>query len=79
MRWGAYKAFLCVKRELGNLVEICMLKDIKGGEIMAVKEELKVVVGAEGYNNNPGWLHTQEGELNLLKGQIGRKSLLQTL
>ena len=29
--------------------------------------ETKVVVGAEGYNNNPGWLHTNEEELNLLK------------
>ena len=30
-------------------------------------EETKVVVGAEGYNNNPGWLHTNEEELNLLR------------
>ncbi|KMN71206.1 SAM-dependent methyltransferase-like protein [Bacillus cereus] len=30
-------------------------------------EEAKVVVGAEGYNNNPGWLHTNEEELNLLR------------
>ncbi|MGN7312246.1 class I SAM-dependent methyltransferase [Alkalicoccobacillus gibsonii] len=29
--------------------------------------ELKVVIGAGGYNNNPGWLHTEENELNLLK------------
>ena len=29
--------------------------------------ELKVVIGAGGYNNNPGWLHTEEDELNLLK------------
>lgn len=29
--------------------------------------ETKVVVGAEGYNNNPGWLHTNEEELNLLR------------
>lgn len=27
----------------------------------------KVVVGAEGYNNNLGWLHTNEEELNLLR------------
>ncbi|WP_242214773.1 SAM-dependent methyltransferase [Bacillus cereus group sp. BfR-BA-01383] len=32
--------------------------------------ERKVVVGAEGYNNNPGWLHTNEKELNLLKGEM---------
>jgi predicted SAM-dependent methyltransferase len=30
-------------------------------------EETKVVVGAKGYNNNPGWLHTNEEELNLLR------------
>ncbi|MDM5192031.1 SAM-dependent methyltransferase [Bacillus hominis] len=30
-------------------------------------QETKVVVGAEGYNNNPGWLHTNEEELNLLR------------
>ncbi len=29
--------------------------------------ETKVVVGAEEYNNNPGWLHTNEEELNLLR------------
>ncbi|MFK3937388.1 class I SAM-dependent methyltransferase [Alkalihalobacillus sp. NPDC078783] len=29
--------------------------------------ELKIVIGAGGYNNNPGWLHTEEDELNLLK------------
>ncbi|MDA1874942.1 SAM-dependent methyltransferase [Bacillus cereus group sp. BY112LC] len=29
--------------------------------------ETKVVVGAEGYNNNPGWLHTNEEEFNLLR------------
>ncbi len=31
---------------------------------MVVKEEVRVVVGAEGYNNNPGWLHTQESDVN---------------
>ena len=30
------------------------------------KKGIKVVIGAEKYNNNPGWIHTQEGELNLL-------------
>jgi predicted SAM-dependent methyltransferase len=29
-------------------------------------EEVKVVVGAGGYNNNPEWLTTRESELNLL-------------
>lgn len=33
--------------------------------------ETKVVVGAEGYNNNPGWLHTNEKELHLLKEKRG--------
>lgn len=28
--------------------------------------EIKVVVGAGASNNNPGWIHTQEDELNLL-------------
>lgn len=30
------------------------------------EKEIKLVVGAGEYNNNPGWLHTQEEELNLL-------------
>jgi predicted SAM-dependent methyltransferase len=29
-------------------------------------EEIKIVIGAGEYNNNPGWLHTQETELDLL-------------
>lgn len=28
--------------------------------------EIKIVIGAGEYNNNPGWIHTQEDELNLL-------------
>ncbi|MDQ1146111.1 putative SAM-dependent methyltransferase [Bacillus sp. SORGH_AS 510] len=28
--------------------------------------EIKLVIGAGEYNNNPGWLHTQEEELNLI-------------
>lgn len=36
----------------------------KGGREML---KTKVVVGAEGYNNNPGWLHTNEEELNVLR------------
>lgn len=28
--------------------------------------EIKIVIGAGEYNNNPGWVHTQEDELNLL-------------
>lgn len=35
--------------------------------MMVVKDELKIVVGAGEINNNPGWLHTNEDELNLLK------------
>ena len=30
------------------------------------QEEIKLVIGAGEYNNNPGWLHTQEEELNLI-------------
>lgn len=28
--------------------------------------EIKIVIGAGQYNNNPGWIHMQEEELNLL-------------
>ncbi|MFD2614154.1 class I SAM-dependent methyltransferase [Paenibacillus gansuensis] len=31
-----------------------------------MNDEIKVVIGAGESNNNPGWLHTQEDELNLL-------------
>lgn len=30
------------------------------------QKDIKLVIGAGEYNNNPGWLHTQEEELNLL-------------
>jgi predicted SAM-dependent methyltransferase len=30
------------------------------------EKEIKVVIGAGEYNNNPGWVHTQEEELNLI-------------
>jgi predicted SAM-dependent methyltransferase len=30
------------------------------------EKEWKVVIGAGEYNNNPGWIHTQEEELDLL-------------
>jgi len=33
---------------------------------MLSKEDIKVVIGAGLYNNNPGWIHTQEEELSLL-------------
>jgi predicted SAM-dependent methyltransferase len=35
--------------------------------------EIKLVIGAGNYNNNPGWLHTQEEELNLLDEQTWSK------
>jgi predicted SAM-dependent methyltransferase len=35
--------------------------------IMCTLEELKVVIGAGGYNKGAGWIHTEENELNLLK------------
>jgi predicted SAM-dependent methyltransferase/protein-tyrosine-phosphatase len=31
-----------------------------------MKDNIRVVIGAGEYNNNPGWIHTQENELNLL-------------
>ncbi|WP_062104373.1 class I SAM-dependent methyltransferase [Bacillus niameyensis] len=31
-----------------------------------MQTDIKVVIGAGEYNNNPGWIHTQEDELNLL-------------
>ena len=35
--------------------------------MVAIKQdEIKVVVGAGVFNNNPGWIQTQEDELNLL-------------
>ena len=34
---------------------------------MDKQEEVKLVIGAGIYNNNPGWIHTQEEELSLLK------------
>ncbi len=36
-------------------------------------ESLRVVVGAGQYNYNPGWVHTQETELNLLKREDWEK------
>ncbi len=35
--------------------------------------EIKLVIGAGEYNNNPGWLHTQEEELNLLDENMWQK------
>lgn len=35
-------------------------------EVKMIKPEIKIVIGAGPYNNNPGWIHTQEDELNLL-------------
>jgi predicted SAM-dependent methyltransferase len=39
------------------------------GEVQMMEngKELKVVIGAGEFNNNPGWIQTQEDELNLLK------------
>nr|WP_131848291.1 SAM-dependent methyltransferase [Baia soyae] len=31
-----------------------------------ISENIKVVIGAEGINNNPGWIHTDQHELSLL-------------
>ena len=47
--------------------------------MVAIKQdEIKVVVGAGVFN--PGWIQTQEDELNLLdKSYVGRKDLNTTL
>lgn len=37
------------------------------------KREIKVVIGADQYNNNPGWMHTQEEKLNLLDATTWKK------
>lgn len=34
--------------------------------------DIKIVIGAGEYNNNPGWIHTQEEELNLLDKSMWR-------
>lgn len=31
-----------------------------------LNKEIKIVIGAGAHNNNPGWIHTQEDQLNLL-------------
>ncbi|MCM3109586.1 SAM-dependent methyltransferase [Lederbergia lenta] len=33
---------------------------------LSVEEEIKLVIGAGEYNNNPSWIHTQEKDLDLL-------------
>lgn len=39
----------------------------KRGGVLAIKHaEIKLVIGAGEYNNNPGWIHTQQRELNLM-------------
>lgn len=34
---------------------------------MDESDNLRVVIGAGDYDNNPGWIKTQETELNLLQ------------
>jgi predicted SAM-dependent methyltransferase len=34
---------------------------------MCTQEELKLVIGAGGYNKGEDWIHTEETELNLMK------------
>jgi predicted SAM-dependent methyltransferase len=36
------------------------------GNTVVKEKDIKVVIGAGEYNNNPGWVHTQEEELNLI-------------
>ncbi|MRX74351.1 SAM-dependent methyltransferase [Bacillus lacus] len=42
-----------------------------------ILSDIKVVIGAGEYNNNPGWVHTQEEELNLL-GERGWKNRFES-
>jgi predicted SAM-dependent methyltransferase len=37
-----------------------------GGKLVVTEKEIKIVIGAGEYINNPGWVHTQEEEINLL-------------
>ncbi|MDQ0207636.1 class I SAM-dependent methyltransferase [Alkalicoccobacillus murimartini] len=39
-----------------------------------MQEDIKVVIGAGGYNNNPGWIHTEETELHLLNERNWRQN-----
>lgn len=43
---------------------------------MMQKEEIKIVIGAGGYNNNPGWIHTQEEEVDLLDGETWKEKFV---
>nr|CDQ32549.1 hypothetical protein BN993_01966 [Virgibacillus halodenitrificans] len=44
---------------------------------MSIKEnDIKLVIGSGEYNNNPGWLHTQENELSLLDEKTWGKCLI---
>ncbi|MEQ2525113.1 SAM-dependent methyltransferase [Robertmurraya yapensis] len=38
-----------------------------------INDEIKLVIGAGEYVNNPGWIHTQEDELNLLEENTWQK------
>nr|WP_077622888.1 protein distantly related to SAM-dependent methyltransferase [Sediminibacillus massiliensis] len=35
-------------------------------DVRALDKEIRIVIGAGEYNNNPGWIHTQEEEINLI-------------
>lgn len=43
-----------------------------------VGEDLRVVIGAGEYVNNPGWIHTQEDELNLLDENMWQSKFNKT-
>jgi predicted SAM-dependent methyltransferase len=55
-----------------------------GGKLVVTEKEIKIVIGAGEYINNPGWVHTQEEELNLLdeptwSKKFGRSSITAIL
>jgi predicted SAM-dependent methyltransferase len=43
-----------------------MLKNFPEVNRLVIKNDIKLVIGAGEYNNNPSWIHTQEDELPLL-------------
>ncbi len=50
-----------------------MTKKQTGVLRMSSEQAIRVVVGAGEYNNNPGWIHTQRSELDLLRREDWEK------
>lgn len=43
-----------------------------------VQDEIKIVIGAGDYVNNPGWIHTQESELDLLDENMWQSKFIES-